>query len=269
MTMVATLALLAVPDRESEAQLAAPATPAPTIDPRATTALNRMGAFLREQRTLAVRAETSTDEVLDSGQKIQLVSTVELRVRRPNRLRADVESDRKSRRFYYDGKTFTMFGARVGYYAQLAAPPNINELIDVLAQRYGLEFPLADLFHWGRTRDGAGDIRAASSLGRSTVNGVPCDHYAFRQANLDWQVWIEHSTSPVPRKLVITSVSEPSQPQYTAEMSWTLSPLLEDELFAFAPPVGSQRIQFSAMGAGPGRMPAGRPAPTAQKEGTP
>ena len=67
---------------------------------QALAALNRMGAFLRQQRTLAVKAETTTDEVLASGQKIQLGETIDLRVRRPNRLRADVESDRKSRRFY-------------------------------------------------------------------------------------------------------------------------------------------------------------------------
>ena len=246
-----TLALLAALGGEATAQPeAAPQPPAPTIDPQALAALNRMGAFLRQQRTLAVRAATTTDEVLASGQKIQLASTIDLRVRRPNRLRADVESDRKSRRFYYDGKTFTMFGPRMGYYAALAAPTTINELIEVAAQRYALELPLADLFHWGTAKTGANDIRAASSLGRSTVNGIPCDHYAFRQADVDWQIWIEHSTSPLPRKLLITSIKEPGQPQHTVEMLWTLSPLLDDELFVFVPPTGAQPIKFSARKAG-------------------
>ena len=159
--------------RRAAQPAAAPQPPAPTIDPQALAALNRMGAFLRQQRTLSVRADTTTDEVLASGQKIQLAATIDLRVRRPNRLRADVESDRKSRRFYYDGKTFTMFGPRAGYYAAVAAPPTINELLEVVAQRYGLEFPLADLFYWGTAKSGVSDIRAASSLGRSTVDGSP------------------------------------------------------------------------------------------------
>ena len=76
----------------------------------------------------------------------------------------------------------------------------------MVAQRYGLEFPLADLFYWGTAKSGVGDIRAATSLGRSTVAGVPCDHYAYRQADVDWQIWIEQGTSPLPRKLVITSI---------------------------------------------------------------
>ena len=228
-----------------------PQAPGPTIDPQAVAALNRMGAFLRQQRTLSVRADTTTDEVLASGQKVQLAATVDMRVRRPNRLRADVESDRKSRRFYYDGKTFTMFGPRAGYYASVAAPATINQLVEVAAQRYGLEFPLVDLFYWGTQKHGLKDIQAATSLGRSTVNGIPCDHYAFRQADRDWQIWIEHTTSPLPRKLVITSIHEPGQPQHTVEMAWTLSPLLDDDLFVFAPPAAAQRIEFTRAGAAP------------------
>jgi hypothetical protein len=224
-----------------------------------------MGAFLRQQRTLAIKAETTTDEVLASGQKIQLGEAIDLRVRRPNRLRADVESDRKSRRFFYDGKAFTLFGPRAGYYATVAAPPTIDEFMAMVGQRHGLEFPLVDLFYWGSSKSGISDIRAASSLGRSSVAGTPCDHYAFRQSDVDWQIWIEHSTSPVPRKLVITSIREPGQPQYTVVMNWTLSPLLEDELFAFVPPRGAQRIQLATVGevarARQGRQPAGPSRP--------
>jgi hypothetical protein len=266
------LALLAALGSEAAAQsAAAPQVPAPTIDPQALAALNRMGAFLRQQRTLAVRAATTTDEVLASGQKIQLAATIDMRVRRPNRLRADVESDRKSRRFYYDGKTFTMFGPRAGYYAALAGPTTINELVEVAAQRYGLEFPLVDLFFWGTPKSGVNDILAASSLGRSTVNGIPCDHYAFRQSDVDWQIWIEHTTSPLPRKLLITSIKEPGQPQHTVEMAWTLGPVLENGLFVFVPPAGAQRIEFTPLaGAEAGRTRLGRQAaPTARKEGTP
>jgi hypothetical protein len=247
----------------------APPAPAPTIDQEAVAALNRMGAFLRQQRTLLIKAETTTDEVLASGQKIQLGETIDLRVRRPNRLRADVESDRKSRRFFYDGKTFTLFGPRAGYYASVAAPPTIDEFLEMVAQRHGLEFPLVDLFYWGTPKSGISDIRTASSLGRSSVAGTPCDHYAFRQADIDWQIWIERSTNPVPRKLVITSTREPGQPQHTVVMNWTLSPLLEDELFAFVPSRSAQRIQLATVGeasrARQGRQPAG-PSP---RRGTP
>ena len=85
--------------------LAQQATPA--IAPEATAALERMGAHLRTLKTFEVRAATTQDEVLDSGQKVQFGGTTDLKVRRPDRLRADVSSDRKQRQFFYDGKTVT------------------------------------------------------------------------------------------------------------------------------------------------------------------
>jgi hypothetical protein len=268
MGLSAVAAVLAFSGMAAAQQAQRPAAAEPAIEPEALAALTRMGGFLRTQRSLEVKADTTTDEVLASGQKIQLDASVDLRVRRPDRLRADVRSDRKSRRLYYDGKTFTVFGARAGYYATVAAPPTIQQLLDVVAQRYGLEFPLADLFYWGTPKSGVGDIRAATSLGRSSVAGVACDHYAFRQADVDWQIWIEQGTSPLPRKLLITSIKEPGQPQYTAVMNWTLSPLLENELFAFVPPKDAQRIPLAPLeGTGVGPTRQGRPTATTNRPG--
>src|SRR5262245_26733585 len=73
----------------------------PAIDPTAIAALEKMGAFLRTQQTIAVRVDTETDEVLENGQKIQFSGTSLLSARRPDRLRAEVISDRKQRQFFY------------------------------------------------------------------------------------------------------------------------------------------------------------------------
>jgi hypothetical protein len=227
-------------------EVAAPAA-APEVDAAVMAALARMGAFLRAQGTLVVQADTTTDEVLLSGQKIQLASHVDLRVHRPDRLRADVQSDRKTRRLLYDGRTFTIFSPRTGYYAQAPAPPTLRELAAQLAQRYGVDLPLADLFYWGTDQSGAADVRTAMNVGPSSVAGALCDHYAFRQPGVDWQIWIERGAQPLPRKLVVTTTDEPAQPQHTVLMTWSLNPPLEDQLFAFVPPNGAQRIELEAM----------------------
>jgi hypothetical protein len=224
---------------------AAAAAGDPVVDPTVMAALARMGAFLRAQGSLVVQAETTTDEVLLSGQNIQLGASIDLRVRRPDRLRADVTSDRKTRRFLYDGRTFTLYGPRTGYYAQVAAPPTLRELAALTSQRYGLELPLADLFYWGTEQSGAADIRAAFDVGPASIAGALCDHYAFRQPGVDWQIWIQRGNQPLPRKLVLTTTDEPGQPQHTVVMTWSLNPPLEDQLFAFAPPPGAQRIELA------------------------
>ena len=209
---------------------------APAIDPAAITALNKMGEFLRKYPSLQIKAATSTDEVLESGQTVQLNAQVELSMRRPDRLRINRLSDRKNREFFFDGKTFTMFAPRDGYYTQFPAPPNLQQLVELLGRRYGIDLPLADLFYWGTDKSGIGDVRAAVNIGPSTVEGAKCDHFAFRQRDVDWQVWIQQGAEPLPRKLIVTNLQDPGRPQHEVVMAWTLNPKLPDKLFVFQPP---------------------------------
>jgi hypothetical protein len=44
------------------------------------------------------------------------------------------------------------------------------------------------------------DMTAAGYIGTSWIDGVECDHVAVRQADVDWQVWIERGDTPLPRK---------------------------------------------------------------------
>ncbi|HVU51275.1 MAG TPA: DUF2092 domain-containing protein [Polyangia bacterium] len=237
------------------AGLGAPATWAdapkpPAIDPAAIAALQRMGTFLRGLQALEVQSETTTDDVLPSGQKVEYQGTVDLKARRPNRLAVDVRSDRRNERIFYDGTTFTVFQPTVGYYASFAAPPTLGELVDVLEQKYGVDLPLADLFRLGTNEGQLAQIRGATLVGTSTVKGSACSHYAFHQADVDWELWIQDGAQPLPRKLVITTTTEKSQPQHTSVLSWNLSPNLEDQMFVFTPPPGSQRIEFDVTKAG-------------------
>jgi hypothetical protein len=239
------------------APAAAPPAPKPAVDPDAIAALNRMGAFLRAQTSMRITAEMSTDDVLDSGQKVQYAGTAELDVQRPDRLRANIVTDQKNEQLFYDGKIFTIFQPALGYYGQFNAPPTLKDLVDVAEQRYGIDMPLADLFRWGSAESRTGEIRSATKVGVSTVKGAKCDHYAFREADVDWEICIQQGSQPLPLKLVITTSTEPTQPQHVAVMSWQLSPAFDPRIFQFAAPPNAHRIDFqmSSPMSSPGRMP--------------
>jgi hypothetical protein len=215
------------------------------IDPKAIDALKQMGTYLQQQESFAVRTTAQTDYVLDNGQKVKLATHGDLRVRRPDHLRADVTSDRKQRQFFYDGKTFTMYGPRVGYYAQVNAPPTIRELADVLATRYALQLPMVDLFRWGDPNAGTDEITSAVHVGYARLGEADTDHYAFRQKGVDWQVWIQRGPHPVPLKVVLTTTDDPARPEYAVEMKWSFNAKHDDKQFVFVPPKDSKQIALA------------------------
>jgi len=218
------------------------------INPAAIKALNDMASYLRNLKAFQVESATTTDEVQDDGQLIQYMARINFVVQMPNKLLATASSDRNERTFIYDGTTFTMFAQRAGYYATVPAPPTLRELDDALSEKYDIELPLADLFRFGSPEWKGADIKAATDIGPSEVGGITCEHYAFRQDDVDWQVWIQKGDHPLPRKLVITTTTDAARPQHTATYTWNLAPSFNQESFTFVPPAGAKKIVLAAVG---------------------
>ena len=214
----------------------------PAIEPAALSALQAMGAYLRTLKSFHVTTKTTDEDVLDDGQKIQYDGAVSMVAELPGRLRAEVESDRRSRLYLYDGKTFTLFAKRINYYATVPAPETVGKLADALEEKYGLSVPLEDLFRWGQPGWSTDQITAAIDVGPSPVEGTTCEQYAFRQADIDWQVWIQKGAHPLPRKLVITTRTDEARPQHTDTYTWNLAPSYNEETFVFDPPDGAVRV---------------------------
>jgi hypothetical protein len=213
-----------------------------SVEPEATAALNRMGAYLRTLGAFSLRSVTTIDEVTNDGMKLQFAGTVSMQVQRPNGLRIELDSDRRHRRLIYDGKTVTLYGERTGYYATVPAPATLKELTVSLDSKYGIRLPLADLYYWGSDEGPTAAIKEAAVIGPSKCGSAVCDHVAVRQDHVDWQVWIERGKTPLPRKLVITTLEEPSQPQYVAVMTWDVAPKFDATTFRFKAPMGAHKI---------------------------
>ena len=74
---------------------------------------------------------------------------------------------------------------------------------------------------------------------------TPCHHLLFRGEELDFQVWIERGSRPLPRKLVITSKWLTGAPQYQSAITeWNVNPDLDDARFSFVVPDDASQIDF-------------------------
>lgn len=226
----------------SPAAAAAP-TAAAVVNAKAVERLNEMGAYLRSLKTFTVNADVTVEEVLDSGQKVENANTVEIAARRPDKLRVYTTSAKRSRKIYYDGKTVTIFGEKLGYYGSFSAPATLGETVELAAKKYGLEVPLADLFLMGTDRFDTKSITEAIYVGPQLIGGVLCDQLAFRQPGVDWQVCIERGKAPLPRKLVVTGTDgDPAQPVRRSTLTWKVGSAPEAVAFTFVPPKGATRI---------------------------
>jgi hypothetical protein len=212
------------------------------VDPDAVEAVKKMGVYLRSLKSFQVIAEVSTDDVLEDGLIVQRNKKVDLLAAMPNRLRVEVTSDETHRMYLYDGKNFTVWGRLVNYYATVPAPPSIAELFKVADEKYGIELPLIDLFKWGTNDEDIRAIKTAVDVGPSTVEGVTCEHYAFHQEGADWQIWIQLGEFPLPRRLVISTLTDEARPQHSDTLTWNLAPSFNDDAFVFSPPTDAKRV---------------------------
>jgi len=222
-----------------------PADKRGAIDPRAMTALNRMSDYLKTLKAFRITSEVSKDELVDTNMKIQKSASNEISVQLPDRLHAHMAGDEQDLQFIYDGKTLTLYDAPGKHYATAPAPPTVARTLDAIRARYGIVFPLADFIQMSAQENLLQNITAAGYIGTSRIDGVECDHVAVRQSDVDWQVWIEKSETPLPRKVVITTKTQPTQPQYIATLKWDTTPSIDSSLFTFTPPADAVRIKFA------------------------
>jgi hypothetical protein len=219
-------------------------TPSADIDPEAVSALEQMGTYLRTLKAFQVKAQITTEEVLVDGQKVQLESVANLVAVKPDKLRLEVTSANQHRLFFYDGKNFTLVAPRSNYYATVPAPATIPELANTLEDKFGIDLPFIDLFRWGTAGADIADIKGATDVGPSVIDGVTVEQYAFRQDGFDWQIWIQEGDFPLPLKLVITTLTDEARPQHASVYTWNLAPSVEDASFTYVPGKDVKPIKF-------------------------
>jgi hypothetical protein len=230
------------------AQSAMGPTPAvEKLDVDAEAALNRMGAALRGMNSFEVRSDATSETVYDGKHKVMSRTVTTYSISRPDKMTVDMQTDTGHRRFYYNGKSMTVVGMKIGKYLTLPVTGSINEVFTKAYEQFGIEFPLQDLFRWGDPSSNVVRPTSGFRVGGSTIDGVSVSQYAFRQPGVDFQVWLEDGVQALPRKLVITDTDSPAQPQYVATFTWNRTPNLSAESFNFTPRPGDTQIDLAAL----------------------
>jgi hypothetical protein len=214
------------------------------IDPRAVEKLQRMSDVLAKARSLSLKTENLYDQVESSGVKIKRAVSQEVVLRRPDSLYfRSVRDDGKVREGRYDGKALTIVPEGGGTYARVEVPGTVDTMLD--QADYQVNVPVADLLYddlYNRVKD---SLLSGVDLGERTIGGEVLDHLSFETTGVDWQLWLERGYRPLPRRLVVTFMNAPGEPEYlTVVKEWKLDRTIEGEMFRFDPPADWRRIEL-------------------------
>jgi hypothetical protein len=205
--------------------------------------LKEMSTSLGSLQTLSYTA-TERREVVKGGGKQDIHATRHVVIRRPNAFTFTTKGDERDGAGWYDGKHITLVSNRQKVWARGPMPPTLDEALDYVSAEYAIQLPTADLLYTNpydafMTKDTTGGWVDVQKIG-----DLSCDHLAYRQEVVDWEVWLAPGRQ-LPCQVKIIYKNEPGQPTTTVTYTeFDAAPALSDDTFAAKIPDGYQRIKI-------------------------
>jgi len=240
----------AEPAPAPEAEAIPPASAHPGgIAQRADKLLTRACEALAAASAFSFHAEILFDEVLPPDVKVQFAGAMDYAVQRPDELAIEFHSDLGAKRLWYSGGNLTILDLPHMVYSSVAVPSTIDGMLTKVAENHNVTIPLGDfaasdpcqLIHQQATYGGY--------IGINDVNGVDCDHIALSSPKADFQLWLDRSGKPIPRKVVINYRTDPGSPEYIAVLSnWKFPNKIPANHFRANLPKQAKRIEILKVG---------------------
>ena len=238
-------------EQQPVAQPAKPAPPpAPVIEKYALDRLKQMSETLAAAKAFAYRSNNFMEVQAEAtGQFLTFFVDTEVALQRPNKLRINVSGDVPSFQFYFDGTKVSAFDPQKNVHSVSGPIATIDEMLDFVTTKAHINFPSADFMYSDPYAVMTKNLTHAIVVGPSMVNGVPCEHFAYMEPALNWEIWIENGKRALPLRMAMTYKQIPNFPRFMIEYKdWNLNPKLKGDLFVFKAPANSRQIEFEITG---------------------
>ena len=209
----------------------------------AKSLLKAMSDYLAAQKAISFDYDSNLELISTQQQKIALASSGKVTLNRPDKLHATRTGGFANVEMVFDGKALTLLGKNANLYAQVDAPGTIDQLVDVLRDKYHRPVPAADLLMADPYKELMPQVTDAKDLGSGVIHGIECDHLAFRTKEVDWQIWIAQGARPYPCRYVVTSKKVTGWPQYTLDIwGWRAGTEVASDAFKLEIPAGAKQL---------------------------
>jgi len=225
--------------------------------------LRQMSRTLAAAQTFTYNSEEHKQRVRSNGEKVEEVTRRAVRVKRPDGIAFVSSDENHDGAGWYDGQNVTFVSNKNKVWARGPMPPTIDEALDFFAAEYGVAIPTADLLYSSpydalMTTDTTGGWVGEEKIGDQT-----CDHLAYKQAAVDWELWLTQDDRKVPRQLRIVYKTQPGSPWTRVEFT-NFNPNAQLTSDAFVPnvPQDYRRIKMMRYGTIPMKTTDAAPAAT-------
>ena len=242
----------AQPTAKAEQQTAArPETPAPPpapiIEQHALDRLKQMSEKLASTKAFTFHANSFIEVPTVTGQFLTLFTDSDIALQRPNKLRVDVSGDVPSFQLYFDGAKLSAFDPYKNLHSVSDPLATIDEMLDYVTTKVHINFPSEDFMYSNPYAVMTKNLTHAIVVGPSRVNGVPCEHFAYMEPSLNWEIWIENGPRALPLRVSMTYKQDTNFPRFMVEyVNWNLNPKLSADTFVFKAPANSKKIEFDS-----------------------
>lgn len=218
-------------------------TAASAGETEAKALLKAMSDYMVAQKTISLSYDNSFEVVSKDKQKLQVAASGKIDMSRPDKLRATRTGGFANVEMVFDGKTFTILGKDANVYVQAEVPGTVDQMVDVIRDKYHKSIPGADLLLSNVYDELTRDVVEVMDLGSGVIGGKECDHLAFRTKELDYQIWIAQGDRPYPCRYVITTTKVDMAPQYTLNIrDWKTGDEVAADDFSFKAPDGAENL---------------------------
>ena len=207
--------------------------------------LRRALDFLSNLTQFNAQFQSTFEDLLESGHRVDLEISGNVIVNRPNKLRVERYDKLIHQIFYYDGEALTLYNPSDKVYATESVPGTIEEMFHFVRNTFGISVPVSDLLYRNAFQLLIQDVTYAVVIGKEMIGEVQCDHLLFSRPGVDFQIWIADNGTPLPFKYIVTDTATPELLGFSTVMrNWNIAPNISNTLFTFIPPQGTNKIKF-------------------------
>jgi len=177
--------------------------PTTKVDSKSEGVIQAMSDKLAAAKTVRVNLSRTASPGFYTGVVVPQKSSGSVVVQRPDKIVAKMNTSEGSRLIGFDGSNLTVVDKISGTHTVAKATGDIDQAVRGIKNTYGVTPPLGGLLANDPRTVLLGPVKTGKYIGTETIDGVECDHMAFTEEYLTWQIWVA-TGDKLPRRISFT-----------------------------------------------------------------